>query len=368
MSSAVPNATTGSVPTSSAATLEAALQAQLSSNLGLNLGPFVLGLAFDTALLGIMLHQVIRWSTFSKKESTLVSCLVGFLVMISTATSGFGLAYMFHLFVYGFGTYLNFVGTHWPAWYALLDVLTTFPVQAFYVYRAYQLHQDANWIPVLVLPVMLASVAGGMATMISSERLSDVTQAAASLLSIIRPHADLTSLRSPSRNTCTFGQTELGETKSLVNKFLRINIDSLLPATLVALGFMINYAVQPSSFVNLFWEMWHPKCYIVCFLAVLNSNITLESYGNGSNGNIKSSYQGSNDHPLKSSKARHSNVQLDGITVNTHTAEEAYHTAPSKVGLNRRPLGDEEWDQKLEYAGNSSQAGYTEVPSRNGRL
>jgi len=57
----------------------------------------------------------------------------------------------------------------------------------------------------------------------------------------------------------------------------RITVESSLAATLAAVGFMINYCICGSdNLFMLFWEMFHPKLYVIPFIAVLNSRLDLQ--------------------------------------------------------------------------------------------
>jgi hypothetical protein len=148
-------------------------------------------MALDLILWGVMAHQFIVWFGYSFKERTFVRVIcvshnvLGqpteltmrsfgqyWSVIIATATSALGLYYIWILFVDGFGTYINFLDLKSESlettghlctlltvdivlsWYGILDPLTTVPVQAFYLERAYALHNKSIWIPILVLPIM----------------------------------------------------------------------------------------------------------------------------------------------------------------------------------------------------------------------
>ena len=39
--------------------------------------------------------------------------------------------------------------------------------------------------------------------------------------------------------------------------------------TCSAIGLLINYGVESGSFMLIYWEMWHPKCYVVSMLGTL---------------------------------------------------------------------------------------------------
>jgi hypothetical protein len=65
--------------------------------------------------------------------------------------------------------------------------------------------------------------------------------------------------------------------KSQTLALYRITVESSLAATLAAVGFMINYCICGSdNLFMLFWEMFHPKLYVIPFIAVLNSRLDLQ--------------------------------------------------------------------------------------------
>lgn len=46
----------------------------------------------------------------------------------------------------------------------------------------------------------------------------------------------------------------------------RTSIETQLPPTLVSIAFLINFSVNWRSTMNIFWELFLPKVYVVCFL------------------------------------------------------------------------------------------------------
>ena len=46
----------------------------------------------------------------------------------------------------------------------------------------------------------------------------------------------------------------------------RLSVETQLPGTVVAIGFMLNFGIDTSSLLNAFWELFHPKIYVVCLL------------------------------------------------------------------------------------------------------
>jgi hypothetical protein len=54
-------------------------------------------------------------------------------------------------------------------------------------------------------------------------------------------------------------------TKQL-NLLARTSIETQLPPTLISIAFLINFSVNFRLTLNIFWELFLPKVYVVCFL------------------------------------------------------------------------------------------------------
>ncbi|ORY29569.1 hypothetical protein BCR39DRAFT_171859 [Naematelia encephala] len=321
--------------------LEDAARTLFESNPGLNFGPWIMGFAFDFVLFGVMCHQLVLWLSYGHKERLFVKVLLVWAVIAATATSCFGIALMFRLFVYGFGHYANFITLDWWGWYTIFDPIVVCPVQLFYAERAYRLNDNKIWIPIIIVTLTVVSAAGDIAAKVvtSKSSLSGITT--------IRPYfyvwfvcmlvGDL-FLTVMMVLGLRRSRTGWSNTDRLVNRLMRLSVETQLPCTLVEIAILINWSVKPDSYITFFWELFHNKTHVCAFLAVLNTQFTLrdafESSGDTSD-------HKSNNYALGSARKQQATVDLDGIKVDTTIYTESQQIPTLPIGLNRQNLSDD---------------------------
>jgi hypothetical protein len=78
-----------------------------------------------------------------------------------------------------------------------------------------------------------------------------------------------------------------------------ITIEAALPATITSIGFLATFVNSGNTdLFILFWEMFHPKMYILPFIAVLNSRTKLRREGGGSTQGTGGSTDGHGQHSV----------------------------------------------------------------------
>jgi uncharacterized membrane protein len=58
-------------------------------------------------------------------------------------------------------------------------------------------------------------------------------------------------------------------TDKLVNRLLRMAIETQLPGTLVSVAFMVSYGVKTESLLCMLWELVKPKICVVSLLGMI---------------------------------------------------------------------------------------------------
>ncbi|OCF38677.1 hypothetical protein I317_07528 [Kwoniella heveanensis CBS 569] len=263
-----------------AAELNALARLGIERNKGLYLGPILLGYAFDSILLGVLVQQTI-WNLIWSPADRLFNRIILFsTVFLSIVITIFNDAFVFHLFAQGFGNWYRLLQMDWLMWFPIMDCATVTLVHIFYLERAYQLHGRSTWVPIVVLPFILSSIAGAIASSILASRLPDAydikgtfpgfylwigsTLAADVLITSIIFYRLIKS------------KTGWSETDYLINRLIAISVETQLPSLVVACGFMISFGIKPAAGLNIFFELFHPKVYVIGLVAVLNSRQSLK--------------------------------------------------------------------------------------------
>ncbi|ORY29570.1 hypothetical protein BCR39DRAFT_505532 [Naematelia encephala] len=350
------NPLAGLTPEQQAVAIEQGAKALFESDLGIYLGPWLLGFTFDFALFGVMCHQLVHWLSLTSNERPFTRILLAWSVTASAASSFFALALIFHLFVYHFGTYSNFLTMQLVGWYTILIPLVILPAQLFYIERAYRINKNKIWIPIVGVALALGSVAGGIGGKIVVVRFSFAQ------LSGVRPYfwvwfGFTFACDSFLTGMILFGlwrsRTGWSQTDWLLNRLLRISVEAQLPATLLALALMITYSVKPDSFVLVFWEMWHPKTYVCALIAVLNAKFSLRADFASGGDDFSNSDKNAQNVYLHSERLHQDTVDIRDPDRST----ESYEMPTLRIPLNRQqpPLtsdtqsdivrgGEREWD------------------------
>ncbi|WVW84183.1 hypothetical protein I302_106213 [Kwoniella bestiolae CBS 10118] len=257
----------------------------IQKHIGLYLGPVVLGFAFDSMLLGCIIQQLI-WNIIWCPSDRLFNKIILFsAVLLSVITTIFNDCFLFHAFASGFGNWYRLIQLDYIRWFPILDCATVTLVHIFYLERAYQLHNRSKWVPIAVLPFLLASTGGAIGSTVML-----YTQPDAYDLSSTKPVfytwiggtliVDLL-ITSIIFHKLIRSRTGWSDTDLMINKLITISVETQLPSLIVAIAFMVSYGVKPGAGLNVFFELFHPKVHVVGLLTVLNSRNKLRNELNG---------------------------------------------------------------------------------------
>ncbi|WWD17018.1 hypothetical protein CI109_101454 [Kwoniella shandongensis] len=259
--------------------LNAVAEFGIKQNIGLYLGPIILGFAFDCVLLGVMFNQLIQHFLLTPSDRRFNRIILVLSVLLAYGSTVLNLLMMFDWFAYGFGEWYRLFGLRYLKWVPLVDVGTVTTIQIFYLERAYQLHNKSKWVIFTVLPFILAGIGGAVGCTIKACLIPDSYYIVdlkpffyTWLCSTVVAGIALTGMIA---YKLIKSRTGWSDTDYLIGRLVRLSVESQLFPTLIAIAFMLSYGIKPVAGLNLFFEMFHPKVYVVAFLAVLNARKAL---------------------------------------------------------------------------------------------
>ncbi|KAL7422287.1 hypothetical protein Q5752_002933 [Cryptotrichosporon argae] len=317
------------------AATEKAAKALLGADPGLSFGPYIMCLFFDATMLGIMLVQFASWWSYGENDRVFVKVIVYASALLGLTMSIYSAVMEMHLFAFGFGVYAPFESVDWLGWWPLLDGIVATFVQAFYVDRAYRLNGKNPVILVFVVPLMVASFGAALGTKIKFSLLTSESQAAAIDIFVEVWLGCSMAIDVAITSLVGWGlyksKTGWSETDRLVKRLILLSVETQLPPTLFLLGFLIEYIINPSSMMGVFFEVVISKVYILGFFAVLNSRYRLRRDFEGAHSSEPGERK-TNTFGLGSARPQQATVQI-----RTETYTESFQLPPTTYGLNRAP-------------------------------
>ncbi|WRT66334.1 uncharacterized protein IL334_003289 [Kwoniella shivajii] len=245
------------------------------------LGPFFFGAVLDTLLYGVIISKIIYWGDWSAKSDSRKNRIVVFLIFcLSTGATVYIIYWMSTLFVQGFGkSYQSFLSFHYLAWYSVWEVGACTVSHLYYTERAYRLNDNRKWIPLVILPLLLISIAGAIGVRVASFKYSSLLLAGkfssfAYTWLITGALIDIILLIAMTKGLAK-SKTGWSTTDHLLKKLIKLSVETQLPGTLLAIGFMLQYGIRPTSTFCVIWAVVLPKTYMICLMTVINSRVTL---------------------------------------------------------------------------------------------
>ncbi|BEI88786.1 uncharacterized protein CcaverHIS019_0201480 [Cutaneotrichosporon cavernicola] len=241
-------------------------------------------LVIDMALCGLFTMQLVAYAKFVRREARWILTVVVVSSALTYAISGFIVFYVHHLFVAGWGQWKPFLETNYYCMYPAFDGLASSIVQGFFTYRAWRL-LGRDWRIVFVLVALIGA---------SLTCACIVTGLLWHLDSIL----DMPSIKAPVIVwlTCVMladivitagigyglvrSRTGWAHTdKEMVDRLVRINLESQVPATVMAMSFLIVFIIKPQSLLNFVWQGIQSKFYLIGLLYTLNSRVSFVRHG-----------------------------------------------------------------------------------------
>ncbi|KAG7544332.1 hypothetical protein FFLO_03293 [Filobasidium floriforme] len=339
--------------------LEPIIKAQMEKDLFKNLGGFIVGYAIDAAMFGMMLVMLTDWLRYAPKESKTIKAVLAYSVIAGTVGTAFNIHIMIFHFMQNFGKFAPFVMAPRSGGWAILGC-------AFYAMRAFRLNNNNYFVLAIITMGILTQFGDSISISVlhySTPPLDRKTVASTPIYVWVSSTFFTDGLIT---GFIIYGlkknKTGYTETSRLINKLVTITIEAALPATITSIGFLATFVNSGNTdLFILFWEMFHPKMYILPFIAVLNSRTKLRREGGGSTQGTGGSTDGHGQHShgtfiLSSLPSEPSSAKLDGIHIETKTERQPndlghsvdvasnlqeHPMIPYTVGLNRQRRDDE---------------------------
>ncbi|KAH8090771.1 hypothetical protein HD553DRAFT_347238 [Filobasidium floriforme] len=313
--------------------LEPLIKSRLEQDPWMNLGGFVLGYAIDSIFFGMMCVTLVNWLRYGAKESLTIKLVLAYSIIAGVVATGFNMYIMIYHFMYHFGDYAPFFLAAKTGGWAFIGSLSVPQIQAFYGMRAFRLN-DNNYILLVVIvlgilcqfsasmacAVMTYSVKAGelgkrkdavkvpIYIWVSSTLYADGLITAAIIYGLMR------------------NKTGFVETERLINRLITVALEASLPATLVSIAFLTTFCItENTTLFILFWEMFHPKVYILPFIAVLNSRVKFQRDFAGLAGGHSSTF-------IFNDK--------EGTRIRANTVSTVQDYSPGPDNASQRPLDD----------------------------
>ncbi|GMK56247.1 hypothetical protein CspeluHIS016_0300870 [Cutaneotrichosporon spelunceum] len=219
-------------------------------------------LVIDMALCGLFTMQLITYAKFVRREKRWVLSIVVIASGLTYAISGFIVFYVHHLFVAGWGQRKPFLETNYYCMYPALDAVASSIVQGFFTYRAWRL-LGRDWRIVFFLGALIGgsildmpSIKAPVVVWLTCVMLADIVITAGIGYGLVR------------------WRTGWAHTDKLVDRMVRINLESQVPATLMAMSFLVIFILKPQSLLNFVWQGIQSKFYLIGLLYTLNSRVS----------------------------------------------------------------------------------------------
>nr|XP_019049962.1 hypothetical protein I302_00382 [Kwoniella bestiolae CBS 10118]OCF28892.1 hypothetical protein I302_00382 [Kwoniella bestiolae CBS 10118] len=322
-----------------------------------------------------MLAQLVKWGSYAVEDRWFIKITVGWCALFGTIASIFNLAYVHYVFVNHFGTYATFASADWSSWLGIIAPLTSAGVQVFYCDRAYKLSKNNKLLAGVIMSLIITSVIGGIGSKITSESATQAADATKATIFIYLYTAGamaadfiitVSIMWCLSKSKSGFVQTD-----QIVNKLLAVSAETQLPPTLMAISFLIIFAykttkaaahpdqviIDVTSNLTGFFMMVMPKTYVVGFLAVLNSRMSLRAVI--SSKDASSQQWKHNTYQLRK-RTVEGNVK---VTTETYIQDERYDPATKTIarqeGYINSAIPEESGEEESIYKGELSKTPHT---------
>ncbi|KAJ7572206.1 hypothetical protein C8J56DRAFT_1035665, partial [Mycena floridula] len=272
------------------------------ANIQLSLGPMLIGVYLNLILFEILIMQIYFYLHTCRRDSKWIKFLVLYLFFIETANSFFDMIMMYQPLIIGWGT--DSATEVFPTLFLtepITIVLVSTPIQLFFAWRIKQL-TASNWLSLFMAILSLGSIGGGVWTGIRIPMVK---------LFINKPMLHWPALTwllcsCIADTLITVGivrsllakKTGTGRTDSVLDKIIKMTVQTGLIMTICALGDVIFFLVLPHTALNFIWDMSLSKLYTNCLLSTLNARSTLTASGyprSGSSHIFSSRHPATND-------------------------------------------------------------------------
>ncbi|KAF9254238.1 hypothetical protein L218DRAFT_565509 [Marasmius fiardii PR-910] len=246
-------------------------------------GPMLLGVFFNLILWGIMAAQTVVYFQAYQRDTLILQSFVCYLVVAETVNSIMGMGMMYNLLVTEWGS--PNATTYFPRFLPADPIITVFistPIQIFIAYRL-QIISQTFLIPIVVVLLSLVSMGGGLWTAIMVktikvfQRKPELHTPALTWL-LASAIADVTITVSLYWSLAQ-RKTGLKRTDDMINRILRLTVQTGLITAIFALLDVICFLALPHTTINFIWDFALSKLYTNALLSTLNARAGWSSVG-----------------------------------------------------------------------------------------
>ncbi|KAL7421342.1 hypothetical protein Q5752_004227 [Cryptotrichosporon argae] len=257
--------------------LEQAAAAYFGPIADVALGTQFANLVIDNVFAGILFVLTVTYWSQKHVDPIWTRLVVVFVVCMSAAVTIYYWVYLQTLFVQNFGQWGPWLNTKWTANVYVFDSLTTGACQVFFGWRAYRVNNRARWLLVLVGILLLGHFASAVA-------LRDISiyklDAQSFDINVIKPLffswlicmalADIVITVSMIYG---FQRMRSGwqHTDKLILRLIRLVLEAQVVPACVAIAYVIEYGLQPVSYIGTVFQCLTSKAYAVGLLYSLTA-------------------------------------------------------------------------------------------------
>ncbi|KAF9252470.1 hypothetical protein L218DRAFT_813526, partial [Marasmius fiardii PR-910] len=194
-----------------------------------------------------------------------------YLFIAETVNSAMNIAMIYKLLVVQWGS--ETATTYFPE-FPILTVFISTPIQIFVAHRI-QVISHSIWIPIIIVLLSFVSMGGGIWTGVMVKvvkLLLRKPELHSPALTWLLPSAfvDLT-ITASLYSSLVRRRTGIKQTDHLINRILRLTVQTGLITTILALLDVICFLVSPHTTINFIWDLALSKVYTNALLSTLNA-------------------------------------------------------------------------------------------------
>jgi len=224
-------------------------------------------------LYGVLVGQVLQYYEQYKRDKLWLRYFVLFIFVVESSNTMLDIGMVYEPLILHYGEVPDLFPTVFVT-QPICVVLVSMPIQFFFAYRINRL-TNSLWLPVIICVFALASFAGGLWTaamiVILKEFAKKRLATNAALLWFLGSCVTDVLIASSLVFTLMRSKTGFPSTDSVVNKLIRMTIQTGLVTAVFSILDVICFMVLPETAVNFVWDMALSKLYATCFLSTLNA-------------------------------------------------------------------------------------------------
>ncbi|KAJ7238119.1 hypothetical protein B0H12DRAFT_100259 [Mycena haematopus] len=243
----------------------------------LSYGPMLIGVFFNMILYGVFIAQALTYFQRCRKDDAWLRYFVGYLFVLETLNTGFDMAIMYQPLI------LEYEPDYFPTVFVsepLFVVLVSTPIQIFFAWRIWTITRVV-WAPVVVGALAVVAFAGGIYTATKVALIKQFVHKpelhAPALVWFLASCAADVIITVALVLTLTHRKTGFVATDSVIDKIIRMTIQTGLVTSVFSLLDVIFFMVFPHLAINFIFDLPLSKLYSNALLSTLNAREELGS-------------------------------------------------------------------------------------------